>query len=233
MRAACNTWMRRCTVSIASSIILTRSARFRSKIVPLGSRCTLLCRVQLGSHSPVSSSVALVRRCVRQLIYFRCVKLVDIFQYSNVSTVTPRLVELAENETLRRHCQRFVWTGAGELPSGTKLFQLYAALQHGLELKDFCLLHDTSAYNVDEKKLVTFGVLHGLIRRVHRFPVLGPGISRAQLAAAATAAPAGAAPPATAGTPPTSAGASGGATVGASAPAASGAGTGSAQQRLQ
>ncbi len=175
-----------------------------------------------------SVAVALVRRCVRQLIYFRCVKLVDIFQYSNVYTVTPRLVELAENETLRRHCQRFVWTGAGELPSGTKLFQLYAALQHGLELKDFCLLHDTSAYNVDEKKLVTFGVLHGLIRRVHRFPVLGPGISRAQLAAAATAAPAGAAPPATAGTPPTSAGASGGATVGASAPASSGAGSGSA-----
>jgi hypothetical protein len=178
-----------------------------------------------------SVAVALVRRCVRQLIYFRCVKLVDIFQYSNVYTVTPRLVELAENETLRRHCQRFVWTGAGELPNGTKLFQLYAALQHGLELKDFCLLHDTSAHNVDEKKLVTFGVLHGLIRRVHRFPVLGPGVSRAQLAAAATAAPLAAAPPAAAGAPPAGVAASGGAATGAPATAPalaiSGAGTGS------
>lgn len=118
-------------------------------------------------------AVALVRRCIRQLLYFRCVRLVDIFQFSAAYVCTAKLGQLVEDENLQRICRTYVWNGFGDGPPPlARVFQLYAALQPCLELKDFCLLHDPSGSHVDVRKLIVFGVLHGLVSRVHKFPIL-------------------------------------------------------------
>jgi len=117
--------------------------------------------------------VALVRRCIRQLMYYRCVRLVDIFQYSNSYMCTSRIINLGEDERLQKQCISYVWNGVGEPPQPQKVFQLYSSLQPCLELKDFYLLYDTTGLNIDERKFVSFGVLHGIIRRVHKYPVFG------------------------------------------------------------
>ena len=38
-------------------------------------------------------------------------------------------------------------------------------------MKDFCLLHETESLNIDDRKFITFGLVNGFIRRVHKYPV--------------------------------------------------------------
>ena len=122
---------------------------------------------QLSGVAPV-----ITRRCIRQLLYFRCVQLVDIFMYSNKYACTTRVIELAENYDLQKHCLNYVWAGSGEPPTHMKVFRLYIALRPTLEFKDFCIQHDTEGQGIDDRRFICFGLLHGLIRRVHEYPVL-------------------------------------------------------------
>jgi len=123
-------------------------------------------------------AVTLVRRCVRQLVYFRCVKLIDIFQYSNSYQCLPTLVELAEDPIIQQRCVSFVWNRRGDPPSYIKIFHLYASLQPCIQLKDFCILHDTLGLSIDDQRFITFGVLNNLIQRVHLHPVEPVVLSR-------------------------------------------------------
>uniref|UniRef100_A0A7S2R7X6 Nitrogen permease regulator 2 n=1 Tax=Mucochytrium quahogii TaxID=96639 RepID=A0A7S2R7X6_9STRA len=124
---------------------------------------------------------ALVRRCVRQLLYFRCVVILDIFQYSNCYMCTPRITELAENDELQNECVQYVWNGVMKPPSFSKVFHLYTLLRPGITVRDLCLLHDTVSLNIDARRLFTFGTLHGLIRRLHKYPVAPPTLDLTQL----------------------------------------------------
>lgn len=38
--------------------------------------------------------------------------------------------------------------------------------------RDLCLRFNPANLKINERKLVQFGVLHGLIRRVHKYPIL-------------------------------------------------------------
>ena len=40
-------------------------------------------------------------------------------------------------------------------------------------LADFCLTHDTPLH-IDDRRFVIFGLIHGLIRRVHEYPIYLP-----------------------------------------------------------
>ncbi len=122
----------------------------------------------IAEESGVASS--LVRKCVRQLLYFRCVRLVDIFQYSNLYACTPRIVELAKNQKLAKACIKYISHG-DTLPSLQYVFHLYSSLQPSVPLKVFCLVNDTFTNHVDDRKLVLFGILHGFIKRIHKFPI--------------------------------------------------------------
>ena len=48
------------------------------------------------------------------------------------------------------------------------VFPLYCAMTHDRTLRDICTEHNMQALRVDERKLVLFGLLRGLIRRVHK-----------------------------------------------------------------
>ena len=41
---------------------------------------------------------ALVRRCIQQLVYYRCVVMIDIFQYTNMYVCTDKIVSLLDGE---------------------------------------------------------------------------------------------------------------------------------------
>ena len=50
----------------------------------------------------------LVRRCLRQLLYYRAITMVDMFQYSNTYKPTRVLARLAESEAMQFECLRAV-----------------------------------------------------------------------------------------------------------------------------
>eukprot|EP00943_MAST-04B_sp_MAST-4B-sp1_P004804 g4804.t1 len=109
--------------------------------------------------------VALVKHCVRQLLYYGCVSLVDIFQYSNIYTTGPRVNLLASNQEFGRQCVTYVTKQSMAKPLISKVFSLYCSMDPSTRLADFCLTHDTNSLHIDDRRFVTFGLIHGLIRR--------------------------------------------------------------------
>ena len=117
--------------------------------------------------------IELVKACVRQLLFYNCVVLIDIFLYSNVYAATPRISVFIDSEEMQKQCQNYV-THQGRSPATPKrLFELYSNLKPGLRLSAFCQryhrrIHDA---NIDERRFITFGLVHGIIRRVHEYAV--------------------------------------------------------------
>jgi hypothetical protein len=57
------------------------------------------------------------------------------------------------------------------LPTPVIVFQLYCQLQPGIEMKEFMKAYNMKNFNVDIRRFVTFGLVNGLIRRLHKYPV--------------------------------------------------------------
>lgn len=57
------------------------------------------------------------------------------------------------------------------LPSGEDLLQLYGACRPNLTLAEVLQTHKEKMSRIDARRFVTFGVVYGFLRRVHRYPV--------------------------------------------------------------
>jgi hypothetical protein len=64
----------------------------------------------------------------------------------------------------------------GNPPNLRDVFMMYCNMTHGTTLRDLCVRFNPQALRIDERKLVQFGLLHKLIRRVHK--VMSSHISR-------------------------------------------------------
>lgn len=66
-----------------------------------------------------------------------------------------------------------VWplTGKGEVVDGVGIVQLYASLRQGLTVREWFGLNSDMLANIDLRRFVTFGVIKGLLYRVHRYAV--------------------------------------------------------------
>jgi hypothetical protein len=119
-------------------------------------------------------NVGLVVRSLTLLVHYRLVKLVDIFQYSNVYMPTRHINRLYTNQALQRECVSSVAlmprTPETKPFSWQDVFRIYCALRPPRTMRDMCLAQPLLGTSIDERKLVTFGVLHGLIRRIHSCP---------------------------------------------------------------
>ena len=59
--------------------------------------------------------ISLVLRALSLLVHYRLVKLVDIFQYSNVYIPTRDISRLYRDQVLQRECERFVRVAGPDL----------------------------------------------------------------------------------------------------------------------
>ena len=115
--------------------------------------------------------VSLVKAAIQNLIYYGLIRLIPIFQYSNAYVATPRLVELVENSKLQEECLRFVRRHKTSKVNFRSVFQFICAMNSGVTVKDLCLRFSESLVDMDEKKLIRFCILNGLIRRLQKYPV--------------------------------------------------------------
>lgn len=120
----------------------------------------------------------LVKACVQNLLYYGIVQLVPLFQYGNVYYTTPKLGLLIHDDELQKRCIEFVARQGTRphhrttLPHLRDIFRMYAAMTRGTTVRDLCQRFNPTTLSINERKLVQFGVLEGLIRRVHKYPVL-------------------------------------------------------------
>jgi hypothetical protein len=61
---------------------------------------------------------------------------------------------------------------AARTPSAATLYAILSSFGGGRRASDVFAHHNTHALDLDDRKIVTFGVVHGFIRRVHEYPVL-------------------------------------------------------------
>jgi len=125
--------------------------------------------------------LAVVIECLQHLLYCGYIQMIDIFQYSNTYMITPEITRLASNRTLQRQCVEYV-TLPGKQPPFTEVFKLYCEIRPSVRLNEFC--NRTRVVGVDDRRLVTFGVVHGFLRRIHHYPVVARDTSKVAFAPA-------------------------------------------------
>jgi hypothetical protein len=52
-----------------------------------------------------------------------------------------------------------------------RVFRLYCAFGAGSRTCDICAQGDTEGIGIDDRRFITFGIVHGILRRMHKYPV--------------------------------------------------------------
>ncbi|GAB6029205.1 Nitrogen permease regulator-like 2, variant 2 [Chamberlinius hualienensis] len=124
--------------------------------------------------SETDVEISLVKSSVQNMIYYGIAKLIDIFQYSNVYTVTPEIQRLYEDKALQDECLKYVARHYDFVesfpPKFRDVFNLYCIFSHGVTVKDLCVKWSPHSLHIDERKLVQFGTMKGFLRRLYKYP---------------------------------------------------------------
>ncbi|XP_078690409.1 GATOR1 complex protein NPRL2-like isoform X1 [Branchiostoma floridae x Branchiostoma belcheri] len=116
--------------------------------------------------------INLVRICVQNMLYYGVITLLPIFQYSNVYVCTPDIHTLVQDSRLQSECLAYVSKHPSHTPPRFRdVFTLYCGLGAGTTVRDLCTRHAAQLQNVDERRLIQFGLTKGMIRRVRKYPV--------------------------------------------------------------
>ena len=116
----------------------------------------------------------LARRAIEHLVYYGFVALVDAFQYSNVYAITQQTQTLLNPENAALAAEAVTYASAHKAavaPTPEDVFRVLAAFGTSMRVCDVVVSCDTAALGLDERALVVFAVLHGLLRRMHAYPV--------------------------------------------------------------
>ncbi|TMW65334.1 hypothetical protein Poli38472_007976 [Pythium oligandrum] len=150
--------------------------------------------------------IAIVKKCLRQLLYYGCITMIDIFLHSNIYAITPKISVLANDLKLQAECALYVTKSGKAPPSFAKIFALYCSMQPSLRMSDFCVVYAESLANIDVRRFITFGLIHSFLRRVHRYPIMiDRAVPQPQPTTRAYGLPSAASPPTVAmNAPPTS-----------------------------
>jgi hypothetical protein len=161
----------------------------------------------------------LTKQCIQHLMHYRCLVIVDIFQFSNIYAVTSDICQFLTDPDVFREFQAYVYkpqlplrarltsNGSGsqvstsvprstpeshssllstssssmstvqsatpgpQLPTLIPSFNLYRSLHQGVTVYDWYVEHHKQLKNIDVRRFISFGVIKGLIYRVHSYPI--------------------------------------------------------------
>lgn len=130
---------------------------------------------RIASLADVALGLAL--QCIRHLILFGVVTVIPVFQYCNIYRPTPKLRQLATCKQLQQrcieHCTKlnFRKNMPGPKAKVRDVFRIFASMAHGATFGELCVRFNPAQLNINERKMVLFGLLEGLIRRVDKYPI--------------------------------------------------------------
>ncbi|KAG8533874.1 uncharacterized protein KY384_001615 [Bacidia gigantensis] len=131
----------------------------------------------------------LVRKAIRELVYYGCTVLLDIFTFSAIYAPTESIGNLVTDVAMQDECLHYItipsFSTTTTLPpptllspsdtngdiTPTRLIELYTSLSQGQSLKTWILSHggETLVKTIDIRRFITFGVIKGFLYRVHRY----------------------------------------------------------------
>uniref|UniRef100_A0A3Q3F0V5 NPR2 like, GATOR1 complex subunit n=1 Tax=Kryptolebias marmoratus TaxID=37003 RepID=A0A3Q3F0V5_KRYMA len=110
-----------------------------------------------------------VQNLLQVLIYFGV--FYHFFQYSNVYCTTPKVQSLIDDKSIQEECLGYVTKQGQKRASLRDVFQLYCGLSPGTTMRDLCSRYSQQLQRVDERRLIQFGLMKCLIRRLQKYPV--------------------------------------------------------------
>lgn len=116
-------------------------------------------------------SLSLVVEAVKHLLILEVATIVPVFQYSNVYRPTPKISQLAKCPDIQNRAIEACSKSSIHKATIRDILNFYSQLNHGATLGELCVRFNPSAKNINERKTVLFGLLEGLIRPIHRYPV--------------------------------------------------------------
>lgn len=112
----------------------------------------------------------LTRLCIRDLAFYGIVELIPIFQYSNTYTTTLNLAKFMNDKRLQDKCIKFVTRSGYKSPPLRDILRIFCGLTPGVTVDTLCNRHQKELGKVNERRLIQFGLIHKLIRRIHIYP---------------------------------------------------------------
>ena len=112
-----------------------------------------------------------VSKALQHLLYYNCIKMIDIFQFSNIYTTQSTLRELYADPMIQKACLETIIADRNKPIDFHAIFALYAQFQPDVTVKSIVLRNNLEELNVDIRALVQFGLLNNLLRRIHKYPV--------------------------------------------------------------
>ncbi|KAH0533606.1 hypothetical protein FGG08_007641, partial [Glutinoglossum americanum] len=137
----------------------------------------------------------LVNQALSHLLYYNCLLITDIFQFSAIYAVTAEISLLVTDKDMQQECASYIACSSPALLSSTspallsstspndppqpphssipatRIISLYASLRQGLALKQWCLDHAAFLDGIDVRRFISFGVVKGFLYRVHKYAV--------------------------------------------------------------
>jgi hypothetical protein len=128
----------------------------------------------------------LVKKAARELVLHERVMLLDIFHFQAVYTLTADIALFVKNVEVIDECREYVAIDPKEgmfasvldkqvidessgTPDRTTILELYSILKPGLSVADFCLAHQNQLANIDVRRFITFGIIKGFLKRMHKY----------------------------------------------------------------
>ncbi|WVW82089.1 hypothetical protein I302_104094 [Kwoniella bestiolae CBS 10118] len=113
---------------------------------------------------------ALTRETLKHMLYYQVVMMIDIFQYSNMYTLKPAISRLGSDETIITECPPYVTRPGFPHPEWPVLLRLYSKLTAGVTIHQWIESNEVLSLGIDPRRFVSFGIIKGFLRRVHRWP---------------------------------------------------------------
>lgn len=157
---------------------------------------------------------SLTNQCIQHLVHYKCLVIVDLFQFSNIYAPTSDVSLFLADPDMYKECQAYVCypseqqgrnrlasqgsshfsgsqiheptsfsssssfstyrgggTTGGRLPSQATLFWLYKSLHQGQSVREWCIEHRKLLQGIDVRRFISFGIIKGLLYRVHSYPI--------------------------------------------------------------
>ncbi|ODQ48792.1 hypothetical protein PICMEDRAFT_27163, partial [Pichia membranifaciens NRRL Y-2026] len=118
------------------------------------------------------ANLDLTKECIRHLLHYKSIALLDIFQFQNHYTITSLIGNFLRDPNMASACQDYVLNIRKiTLPSKATLFQLYNALNSNMSVSQWYMENAKLLEFIDVRKFITFGTRNGIITRIHWYPV--------------------------------------------------------------
>jgi hypothetical protein len=127
----------------------------------------------------------LTKVALRHLLYYDSILMLDLFLFGNIYAPAPEINDfIADKDGMQEECANYVYINGPRI-ANYYLCRLFTSLCTGRTLKEWIKMHADQGFSVlnhvDVRRFIQFGVIKGLIYRVHKY-----AISSQYLAALAT-----------------------------------------------